>query len=84
MTRNVSTLILRASKVSSGTAIAAAIEVSLNSEMNVLPSAGSELRSMIGKTTSSAICAAAQADRPPGIDDAGGTEASPARNTSVR
>ena len=60
----------RASKVSSGTAIAAAIEVSLKSEMKVEPSAGSTLRSMIGRRIEQADLEAAEPDREAGVDGA--------------
>jgi predicted protein tyrosine phosphatase len=49
--RNVLLLIHCAPQVSSGTAITEAIEVSLNSEMNVLESAGSVIRVMVGSRT---------------------------------
>ena len=55
MTRKLSLLILRAWKVSSGTAITAAIEVSLNSEMKLLPTLGSAFRSAIGRITQIAV-----------------------------
>ena len=55
MTRKLSLLILRAWKVSSGTAITAAIEVSLKSEMKLLPRLGRALRSAIGRMTQSAM-----------------------------
>ena len=74
----------RAWKVSSGTAIAAASEVSLNSEMKVEPSAGSALRSMIGKRTSRATCRRVRPmERPASVRPAG-MPMRLARNTSVR
>ena len=62
----------RAWKVSSGTAIAAAMEVSLNSEMKVEPSAGSALRNISGRRISSAILARRQPDRTAGVDEPDG------------
>ena len=54
ITRKLSLLIFRAWKVSSGTAITAAIDVSLNSEMKLLPRLGSALRIAIGRMIQSA------------------------------
>ena len=74
----------RAWKVSSGTAIAAAMEVSLNSEMKVEPSAGSALRSMIGRRISRATCSRVRPiDRPASVRP-DGMPIRLARNTSVR
>ena len=57
MTRKLSTLILRAAKVSSGTAIAAARDVSLKSEMIVEDNDGSTLRNINGAMMELRICA---------------------------
>ena len=65
MTRKVSTLILRASKVSSGTAIAAASDVSLNSDIMVCCSDGRTLRSISGAMIEVRICISRQADGEP-------------------
>ena len=74
----------RAGKVSSGTAIAAAMDVSLNKEMNVLPSAGSTLRTITGVTTWSAMPKRVRPIALPASTSPFGTEISPARNTSTR
>ena len=84
MTRKVSTLILRASKVSSGTAMAAAMDESLNIPMKVLPSEGRALRSMIGATTETLVCSRVSPIERAASITPFGTESSPARNTSVR
>ena len=70
ITRKLSLLILRAWKVSSGTAITAAIDVSLKSEMKLLPRLGSALRSAIGRMTQSAIARPGQSDRAGGLERA--------------
>ena len=51
MTRKVLALICLAMKVSSGTAIAAASDVSLNSEIRLLLTAGRVIRNITGSTT---------------------------------
>ena len=70
ITRKLSLLILRAWKVSSGTAMTAAIEVSLNSEMKLLPSARQRIAQRDRQDDPAAPCRAGQADRRAGIDDA--------------
>ena len=70
MTRKLSLLILRAWKVSSGTAITAAIDVSLKSEMKLLPRLGRALRSAIGRTTQSAMPVPVSPIERAGLEDA--------------
>ena len=65
-------------------AIAAAIELSLNMPMNVLPKDGKALRSMIGATTETLVWIRVRPIARPASTTPFGTDARPARKTSVR
>ena len=77
-------MILRAAKVSSGTAMTAASEVSLNSEMIVDDSEGSTLRSISGAMMVARICVGVRPIASPASVRPRGIDSSPARNTSAR
>ncbi|MNL83320.1 hypothetical protein D3C87_2109340 [compost metagenome] len=77
-------MIFRASKVSSGTAMAAASDVSLNSEMTVDESDGSTLRSMSGMMMDVRICIGVRPIASPASGSPLGMDSKPPRKTSAR
>ena len=61
-----------------------ATDVSLNRDLKVLDSAGSEMRSMVGRRTLSSLCQGVRPIALPASSCPRGTASSPERNTSTR